>query len=306
MGLLSGLFDSEDGRMGLGLLAAASARSDGAGLGQRISEAVGSVDQWKQQQAQAKRAKMQEEYQAFQMEQARAQAEQQKAAQEAAKRQQAGIPGLFRATQTQGQVSIPQFGGVDMFSQGAKVEAPSMRGPTGFDVQGALALGLTPDMIEKYASLNNIGKQEAKDWQDIEGPNGAKIRQAFDKYGQPIGSGVSGYVAPVQVNQGGGGITFAKPVAGANFPVSMTATEKDASARGWAGVRQGDQRIGLEREKFGFEKLGGGANGKMTEDQAKAAGWLVQAENAFSNMNKATDKNPVSYTHLTLPTNREV
>jgi hypothetical protein len=77
-GLLDNLFNTEQGRMGLGLLAAGSARGDGAGFGQRLSEAVGSVDQWKQQQAQAKRAKMQEEYQAFQMQQAMAQAEQQK------------------------------------------------------------------------------------------------------------------------------------------------------------------------------------------------------------------------------------
>jgi hypothetical protein len=75
MGLLDNLFNSEDGRMGLGLLAAASARSDGAGFGQRLNEAVGSVDQWKQQQAQAKRAKMMEEMQMMQIEQAKAQAQ---------------------------------------------------------------------------------------------------------------------------------------------------------------------------------------------------------------------------------------
>jgi hypothetical protein len=75
MGLLDNLFNSEDGRMGLGLLAAGSARGDGAGFGQRLSEAVGSVDQWKQQQAQAKRAKMMEEMQMMQMEQAKAQAQ---------------------------------------------------------------------------------------------------------------------------------------------------------------------------------------------------------------------------------------
>ena len=52
MGLFD--FDNADSRLGLGLLAAASARSDGAGFGQRLAEAVGSVDQWKQQQQMAK------------------------------------------------------------------------------------------------------------------------------------------------------------------------------------------------------------------------------------------------------------
>jgi hypothetical protein len=79
MGLLDGLFDSEQGRMGLGLLAAGSARGDGAGFGQRLSEAVGSVDQWKKAKAQAEAQKQMQEFQAFQMQQARAQAQQEAA-----------------------------------------------------------------------------------------------------------------------------------------------------------------------------------------------------------------------------------
>lgn len=57
MGLLD--FDNADSRLGLGLLAAASARSDGAGFGRRLAEAVGSVDAWRQQQAKDAFMKMQ-------------------------------------------------------------------------------------------------------------------------------------------------------------------------------------------------------------------------------------------------------
>jgi hypothetical protein len=39
-------------------------------------------------------------------------------------------------------------------------------------------------------------------------------------------------------------------------------------------------------------KVDGAGGGKMTEDQAKASGWLVQAENAFKNMKAATATNP--------------
>ena len=285
-GLLDGIFNSEQGRMGLGLLAAGSARGDGAGFGQRLSEAVGSVDQWKQQQAQAKRMKMQEEYQAFQMQQAMAQAKAQEVAQDAAKRQQAGIPGLFRATQTQGQVSIPQLGDVDMFSQGAKVEAPSMRGPTGFDVQGALALGLTPDQIEKYAGLNNIGKQEAKDWQDIEGPNGAKIRQAFDKFGQPIGSGVNGYVAPVSVSQGDR-TTFVKPAAGVSLPMGMSFADRNAAGN----LDISRQRLAMEKNKLASETANGGYSVKPLPASAlKMQGDAVDAVNAAGTINDSLTK----------------
>ena len=48
MGLLD-VFNTEEGRLGLGLLSAAAPRSDGANFGQRLSEGVGSVDAWKKQ-----------------------------------------------------------------------------------------------------------------------------------------------------------------------------------------------------------------------------------------------------------------
>ena len=50
MGLLD-VFNSDEGRLGLGLLAAAVPRSDGAGFGQRLQEGIGSVDAWKQNKA---------------------------------------------------------------------------------------------------------------------------------------------------------------------------------------------------------------------------------------------------------------
>ena len=43
-GLLD-IFDTEDGRLGLGLLMAAAPRANGAGVGQRIGEAYGYVQQ---------------------------------------------------------------------------------------------------------------------------------------------------------------------------------------------------------------------------------------------------------------------
>lgn len=50
MGLLD-LFNTYEGQQGLGLLAAASARSDGAGFGQRLQEGLGMADNWKRKKA---------------------------------------------------------------------------------------------------------------------------------------------------------------------------------------------------------------------------------------------------------------
>jgi len=81
MGLLD-VLNSDQGRLGLGLLAAAGGRSDGAGFGQRMAEGLGSYDHWKKQQAQAKLQKMQEEEMQAQVE-ARKKAAAQAAADEA-------------------------------------------------------------------------------------------------------------------------------------------------------------------------------------------------------------------------------
>lgn len=59
MGLLDFL-NTEGGQQGLGLLAAAGPRADGAGFGQRLQEGLGAADQWK-------RKKMQDEFQQMQM-----------------------------------------------------------------------------------------------------------------------------------------------------------------------------------------------------------------------------------------------
>jgi len=87
-GLLDGALDNDMTRFGLGLLAASGPTNDpmkGA-FGNRLMQAVGSFDDYRQQKSAQERAKRQEEYQAFQMEQMKVQAMQQQAA-----RQQTGI-----------------------------------------------------------------------------------------------------------------------------------------------------------------------------------------------------------------------
>jgi hypothetical protein len=66
MGLLD-VFNSYEGQQGLGLLAAASARSDGAGFGQRLQEGLGAADQWKTRQAKMAQEAQMAEFQKMQM-----------------------------------------------------------------------------------------------------------------------------------------------------------------------------------------------------------------------------------------------
>lgn len=75
MGLLDSL-DSDQFRLGMGLLAAGGARSDGAGMGQRLMEGLGSLDAFKAQQ-------MKQKYLDMQMQEAQAKLSQEKANREA-------------------------------------------------------------------------------------------------------------------------------------------------------------------------------------------------------------------------------
>ena len=52
----------------------------------------------------------------------------------------------------------------------------------------------------------------------------------FDKFGRPVGEGVQGYTAPVQVDLGGR-VQFVKPQAGVNLTKTMTPGEAAANAR---------------------------------------------------------------------------
>ena len=72
MGLLdSGVFDSDQFRLGMGLLAAGGARSDGANTGQRLQEALGGLDAYKANKLKQRMVEMQMAEQQSQIEQAR-------------------------------------------------------------------------------------------------------------------------------------------------------------------------------------------------------------------------------------------
>lgn len=235
MGLLD-VLNSDQGRLGLGLLAAAGGRSDGAGFGQRMAEGLGSYDHWKKQQAQAKLQKMQEEEMQAQIEARKA-----KAVEDArikALIQGAGQPKLGMGA------GLPAGTLPGAFDIGSQVPALEQSGK--IDFQGLMRQGVPFELVKQLADSQNLGRSKVARTTEIEGPNGQKIVQGFDDYGQRVGQGENGYVAPVIVNQGGS-TGFQKPVAGASFPITMSPSEKDASARGWASNALAKQRLALDQ-----------------------------------------------------------
>ena len=179
---------------------------------------------------------------------------------------QSAIPGLFGKT-TQGSVSIPEVGGVPFVSQGAQVDQPSIRSSGGFDVQRALQLGMSPEQIQKYAELPNVGRQEVARTVEGTDKDGRPVTYQFDKFGQPVGQSVGQWKAPVSVNQGDR-TTFVDAVTlqpRSSFGVNMSAAERDASARGWASNS-------LARQRLDFEMGGGAEAGKP---QYKDGNWVM-------------------------------
>ena len=247
---MAGLLDAfgdDNARFSLGLLAASGPRFDGANEGQRIQEALGGFDAYKQKQAQAKMQQMQ-------MEQMQNQIAKQKAAEEAAQRKAAALPTLFGGTPALAPLMGDQSTGI-LPSQGRPA------GPATIDVRAALAAGYSPEEIQNLDKLRGVGLDEIARTIDTEGPGGEKTVQGFDRYGRPVGQGVSGYVAPVSVNQGDR-TTFVKPSAGVSLPIGMSPSDRDASARGWANVGISRERLGMDKNKAAAESANGGYSPK--------------------------------------------
>ena len=128
---------------------------------------------------------------------------------------------------------------------------PALQVP--MDYQRLIREGVPLEQVKALAESRNFGRDKVARTAEVEGPNGSKLVQGFDDYGQPVGQGAQGYVAPQLINQGDKQ-TFAKPMIGASFPMGMSPAERDASAGRWASH-------GLAKQRLSFDQSGG-AGGK--------------------------------------------
>ena len=200
-GLLD-VFNTDQGRMGLGLLAAAGPRSDGAGFGQRLAEGVGSFDAYK---ANALKQKMLE----AQMQQAMEQAAQQKADRARQQTIQQGMGQFFKPGQ---QALAPLMGDAStgiLPSAGKAAIAPSFdsAGASSFLAQNgeyeqALKLmpkpkelqvnkldvkDFTPESVQKFAQTGSYADLVRMDKAHF-GDSGGQLVAMNPFTGQPLNS----------------------------------------------------------------------------------------------------------------------
>ena len=298
MGLLD-VLNSDQGRLGLGLLAAAGGRSDGAGFGQRMAEGLGSYDHWKKQQAQAKLQKMQEEEMQAQIEARKAKAV-----------EDARIKALIQGA---GQPKLGMGAGLPAGTLPGEFDiggTPALQQPGKIDAQDLIRQRVPPELVKQLIESANWGRDEVARVEETTDAQGRPVKKQFSKFGTPIGQDMGVWKAPLSLDRGGSSdyidpVTL-KPLG--SFPKTMSFSDRNAAAS-----------QSLARERFNYDKTQNTVNGakapsgyrytangnlefipggpadltanastKLTEDQGKATGWLVQAENAFKNMKAAT------------------
>jgi hypothetical protein len=91
--------------------------------------------------------------------------------------------------------------------------------------QDAIAAGVPIDTVKGYYESKNFGRTEAGRPIEVEGVNGEKMIQQVDKFGQPMGAPMPGYMPAQAVNTGDKTI-FAKPLSGQSFGVNMSPGDK--------------------------------------------------------------------------------
>jgi hypothetical protein len=237
-----GLLDKDSGAA-LALLGSGLLGGNFAGGLAAASQYASGIDERKQRGllAQMQMDNYRSEMEARQLQMAQKQAEAQRQAALRAK-----LPSLFRQGGMTGGEAVPQtMGGVEMFSKPAGV-APMQATPGGFDARSAALLGMDPDEIQKYAAIDNIGRQEVARTINVPGPNGEKMVMQLDKFGQPVGKPMTEFEAAQFLNLGDRQVA-AVPRAGQQFSVGMSPSERDASARGWAGHNLSKQRLAMEQ-----------------------------------------------------------
>lgn len=164
------------------------------------------------------------------------------------------------------------------------------------------------DLIEKLSKAPNFGRQEVARTVEGRDAQGRPVMYQLDKYGQPQGAPIEQWKAPVQADTGGA-LGFVDPVTMRMLQQFQKTQSPDSAASnqlGWANFGLSKQRLAQEMQNGqlvetpnGYVRVGKDNNatpitlggqplmGKgagLTEDQGKATGWLVQAQNAYKNM----------------------
>ena len=269
---MAGLLDflnTDQGRMGLGLLAAAGPRTDGAGFGQRMQEGMGSFDAYKQNA-------LKQQYLQSQMQDADMARTQtlEKIKSEKALRE------LATRFASQGQAAIAPLAGDE--SVGIMPSAGRAAVAGGFDYSG---------YADALASIDPIKAMEIKKAMRKEGPKFATAPQ-YDQSGRAFilaDTGEMKYLDGVSARDKleevrlGDKVAFRSPYSTemqGEMPIGQDANSKASNAVAWANnaatLRGQNMTDGRARERLNFDMQGGAESlkPKLVGDQ-----WVTAPSN---------------------------
>lgn len=122
--------------------------------------------------------------------------------------------------------------------------------PNKFDPMQFVRLGGSIAEAEKLAGMGDWGRAEVARTLESQDAQGNKVTLQFDKFGRPVGEGVQGYTAPVQVDLGGR-VQFVQPQAGVNLTKTMTPGEIAANARAREAAARDAQAVTYQQDADG-------------------------------------------------------
>lgn len=302
-----GLLDFLQTPVGQGLLSAGFSGLAGARRGQPINNlgragmaGLMGYNQAQQNQDAAAKDMQRSKLLDMQVQQMQEQQTQQKAAQEALQRRQGYLGSV-------GQVTSP------------RTDAQ----PNQFDPMAWIRMGGSPEDAQKLAGAKDWGRSKVARTIDGTDAQGNPVTLQYDEYGNPIGSGVGKYIAPIQVDLGGK-VQFVKPEPGVSLNKTMTPDAMASNSVAWANVGNARDRLNFDKTqatngvtyqqdsngnfvalpskpKPGSQVVGMpvvGPDGKqltgnktqLTADQAKALGFANRMQEADSILNTMAGK----------------
>lgn len=242
-GLLD-IFNSPEGRLGIGLLSMAGAQPRPMGFGERLAGAFQMQDAYKQQLADEESRKLRNEFQNVQMQGMRSRAAQEREAMDAAMRKQQALPSLFVGGEP---ALAPLMGDAEsgiLPSQGRPAKVGAL------DVQAALRAGYTPEEISKLDSLRNVGMDEvARTMTGMQG--GREVSQQFDRFGRPVGAPMEQFRPAIMLNQGDKTVAL-DPISltpKQSFQMGMSPESRASNALGWANNALARQRLVMDAQQ---------------------------------------------------------
>lgn len=126
------------------------------------------------------------------------------------------------------------------------------------DPVALLRMNVPKDQIEFLANRGNLGRPEVAREAERAGANGRPEKVFFDKFGNPVGQALPQAVKLSLENLGGSSVAVdpyaLKP--GQTMQRTMTPEGRDASARGWAGLKQADAHFQVSQAQGGKPPAG--------------------------------------------------